>query len=127
MPALLQASHAVPGGYGAALLQTLFALAGVCVLAWVVLRWGAQRGFGTGRLGGNLRVVERIPLDPRRALYVVKAGERVLLLGVGDGAAPVLLTELDPSLLAAQPAAPAAGASFREVLARLRGPTPPAS
>jgi len=126
MPALLQASQAVPGGYGTALLQTLFALAGVCVLAWVVLRWGAQRGFGTGGVGGRVRVVERIPLDPRRSLFVVKAGERVLLLGVGDGAAPTLLTELDASLLATTTTSPAAAASFRDILARLRGPKPPA-
>jgi flagellar protein FliO/FliZ len=127
MPALLQASQAVPGGYGTALLETLFALAGVCVLAWVVLRWGAQRGFGTGGVGGRVRVIERIPLDPRRSLFVVKAGERVLLLGVGDGAAPTLLTELDASMLPVTPAATAAGMSFQEVFARLRGPRPPAS
>ncbi len=125
MTALLQSSQALPGGYGATLLQTLLALAAVCVLAWVVLRWGAQRGLGTGRLAGRVRVVERIPLDPRRSLYVVKAGERVLLLGVGDGAAPSLLTELDASLLPAQPEPRPGEARFREVLARLRGGTPP--
>ncbi|MFW5921060.1 MAG: hypothetical protein ACOCUS_04415, partial [Polyangiales bacterium] len=68
MYALLQgASEAadLPGGYGAALLQTLLALAAVCVLAWVVLRWSAKRGFGMGPSGGRVRVLERVPLDQR--------------------------------------------------------------
>lgn len=92
---LLQAAQAeLPGGYGAALLQALLALGGVCVLAWVVLRFGARRGFGVGARGGRVTVLERVPLDPRRSLYLVKVGERILLLSAGDGAAPALVAEL---------------------------------
>jgi flagellar biosynthetic protein FliO len=94
---LLQASSGaareLPGGYGAALLQSLLALAAVCILAWVVLRWSAQRGLGTG-LGQRVQVLERVPLDARRWIYLVKIGERVLVLGAGDGASPTLLTEM---------------------------------
>lgn len=110
---LLQASEA-PGGYGIALLQTLFALAAVCILAWVVLRWSARRGLGVGR--GRVRVLERVPLDGRRALYLVEIGERVLLVGAGEGGAPSLLTELDPSELPPMPEKP----SLAELVARLR-------
>jgi flagellar protein FliO/FliZ len=113
---LLQSTASeAPGGYGIALLQTIFALAAVCVLAWVVLRWSARRGLGVGR--GRIRVIERVPLEGRRSLYLIEIGERVLLVGAGEGGAPALLTELDPSELppvAAQPA------SFAELVARLR-------
>jgi hypothetical protein len=95
---LLQAGERpLPGGYGVALLQTLLALGAVCVLAWVVLRWSAKAGFGIGR-GQHLEIVKRM-----------------LLLGVGEGAAPNLLTEVDPSEL---PQGQPAKASFLEVLRR---------
>ena len=68
-----------PGGYGVALLQTLLALGAVSILAWVVLRWSARRGLGVGR-GRRVKVLERTPLDGRRALYLVSVGDRVLLL-----------------------------------------------
>jgi flagellar biosynthetic protein FliO len=123
MPVLLQVAEPapLPGGYGVALLQTLLALAAVCILAWVVLRWGARRGLGVGGTGGAVRVIERVALDPRRALYVVQVGERVLLLGTGDGAAPALLTELDPGALPARAEPRGAGALFRDAFRRARG------
>jgi len=116
---LLQAADdaaELPGGYGVALLQSLLALAAVCVLAWVVLRWAAKRG---ARFGSSTRVkvLERAALDARRSLFLVEVGERVLLVGVGDGGAPSLLTEIDPETLP-EPAPPAA-TRFREVLARM--------
>lgn len=125
MGALLQTAQELPGGYGIALLQTLLALAAVCVLAWVVLRWGARRGFGTGALGGRVRVLERIALDPRRTLYVVKIGERVLLLGAGDGGSPTLIAEIDPDTLPPEEARKPTGEAFRDVLARLTGRAKP--
>jgi flagellar protein FliO/FliZ len=109
----------LPGGYGVALLQTLLALGAVCVLAWVVLRWGARRGFGLGVGGGRVRVLERVALDPRRALYLVEVGGKLLLIGAGDGAAPAVLAELDPAELPPEPAP--AGTPFADVLRRLSG------
>jgi len=88
----------LPGGYGAALLQTLIALGGVCLLAWVILKWGSKRGFG--KVGGQrVKVLERVPLDPRRSLYLVQVGDKVLLLGAGEQASPTVLAELDPDEL----------------------------
>lgn len=117
--ALLQAD--LPGGYGVALLQTLLALAAVCVLAWVVLRWSARRGLGVGR--GRVRVIEKVPLDGRRSLYLVSIGDRVMLIGAGDGGAPSLIAELDPDEL---PPAPERPQSFGELVERLRGKSVPA-
>lgn len=81
----------LPGGYGAALMQTLLALGAVCILAWALLRWFAQRGLVPGRwanLGfggrGKLRVVERLSLDARHGLFLVRAGRRIFLVGSGE-------------------------------------------
>jgi flagellar protein FliO/FliZ len=108
--------QSAPGGYGVALLQTLLALAAVCILAWVVLRWSARRGFGMHK--GRVRVIERVPLEGRRSLYLVRIGDRVLLIGAGEGGAPSLIAELDPSEL---PPAPEPGPGLSEILAKLRG------
>ena len=89
-------SAAVATNYGVALLQAVLALVAVCLLAWVALRWAAKLGVGRSSKSGKIEVLERVGLDARRSLYLVRVGERVLLLGVGDGAAPVLLKELEP-------------------------------
>ncbi len=117
---LLLLQSDAPGGYGVALLQTLFALAAVCILAWVVLRWSARRGLGRG--SGRIRVLERIVLDGRRSLYLVEIGERVLLIGAGDGGAPALLAEMDASEL---PPAPERSASLLDLVSKLRSASPP--
>ena len=117
---LLQASaHAssdVPGGYAVALVQTLLALAAVCILAWVVLRWSAGRGLAGLAGGQRIEVLERAHLDARRTLYLVKIGERAFLVGAGDGGAPSLLAEIPASELPAVRAT----RSFAEVLGRAR-------
>lgn len=99
---------ALPGGYAMDLLRAILALAAVCLLAWVALRWAARFGFGKGRSGGRIEVLERTVLDPRRSLYLVKLGERVLLIGTGDGGSPSLLAELDPASVAVDTPAPKA-------------------
>jgi len=108
---VLQAARSVPGGYGAALVQSLLALAAVSILAWVVLRWSARAGLGRG--GKHLEVLERLALDHRRGLVLVRAGRRRLLLGIGEGAAPRLVAELDASEL---PEGPAPKTSFLDIL-----------
>ncbi len=43
---------------------------------------------------GSLRVVGRLNLSSRHSIYLVRAGERVLLIGAGSQGAPSLLGEL---------------------------------
>lgn len=92
-----------PPSLAAALAQTLVALAAVCALAWWVLRWAARRGVGRSP-AGVVTVVDRVTLDPRRTLFVVRVAGKALLLGGSDGGL-TLLAELDPTTLPADPAA----------------------
>ena len=110
----------LPGGYGWALLQAAISLLGVCVLAWLVLRWASRRGLGVGKRGTRMEVLERLPLDPRRSLHLVRVGQKVLVIGTGDGA-PSVLSELSiedlPVLEDPEKK------SFAEVLGRMRSGT----
>ncbi len=108
--------HAVPQGYGSALLQATIALAAVCLLAWLVLRFVARRGFGAAT-EGRLQVLERVPLDARRSLVLVQVGSRAFLVGTGDGAAPRLIAEFSSDALPSVPPKPRP--SFRDVLSGL--------
>lgn len=90
-------------GYGAALAQTLLALAGVCALAWWALRQVARRGVGGG---GHVKVLDRVALDARRSVYLLRVGGRVLLVGGGDQGL-ALLAELRADELRAPADAPA--------------------
>ncbi|HUQ04084.1 MAG TPA: flagellar biosynthetic protein FliO [Kofleriaceae bacterium] len=98
------------GGYGALMLTSLLVLVLVCVVAWVALRLVARWLEGR-RAGGGVTVVARVPLEPRRALYVVEAGGRRLLIGSSEGGVS-LVTEL------------AAEASVDELAATERPPRP---
>ena len=82
--------------------RTLIGLIGVCALAWFTLSFLARRGgFGAARGGARLKLLERLALGPRRALYLVQADSRVFLLGAGDAGQVSLITELAPPLTAA--------------------------
>ena len=78
-------------------MRTLLALLGVCALAWVVLAALARRGIGVGRAAGGARlhVLERLALSPRRTLYLVRADERVFLVGAAEAGGLSLIAELD--------------------------------
>lgn len=76
------------------MLTSLVVLVLVCVAAWVALRLVARWLEGR-RVGGGVSVVARVPLEPRRALYVVEAGGRRLLIGSSEGGVS-LVTELPP-------------------------------
>lgn len=110
------AGEGLPGGYGSSLLQAVLALGVVCLVAWGVLRVLGRHGLGRLR-SGRIEVLERVPLDARRSLYLVRIGERAWLVGAGDGASPTLLAELTPDAL--PPPTEAEGRPFREALDRL--------
>lgn len=85
----------VGASYGDLLLTSLLVLGAVCVAAFVVVRL-AGRLLATGRSRGAhlLAVVARLPLEPRRSLYVVEVAGKTLLVGTSEMGLS-LLSELD--------------------------------
>jgi flagellar protein FliO/FliZ len=99
--------------YGSYLLETLLTLMGVCALAFVLL-YGARK-MGAGRASGGLELLGRLPLDARRSIVLVKVGETVFVIGVGEGA----MTKLGELAAEAVPAGTVLKErSFATVLAR---------
>ena len=97
---LQQAAAPVFGAESLALdlARSLLALGFVCALAFVSLRWLGRRGFGRtlGTGAAGVQVIARVGLEPRKSLYLVRAGKRVLLIGTGEAGPPSLIAELDP-------------------------------
>jgi flagellar biosynthetic protein FliO len=110
------------GSYAGYLLETFFTLVVVCALAVAVL-WGARR-FGIGRATGSIKLVGQLPLDARRAIYLVKIGEQVIVVGASEGG----LTKLGEVPAKDVPQeVEKAPLKFAEVLARLQGKKPKAA
>lgn len=86
---------AAGASYGDLLMTSLLVLAAVCVAAFVIVRW-VGRWMTTGRARGAhlLDVVARLPLEPRRSLYVVEVAGKTLLVGTSEMGLSVL-SELD--------------------------------
>jgi flagellar biosynthetic protein FliO len=105
--------------YTGYLVETFVTLLAVCALAFVVL-WGARR-LGIGRPSGPIELRGHLPLDARRAIYLVKVGDQVFVVGVGEGGF-TKLGEIPASTLASSAAAePRRAAPFADVLARVLG------
>jgi flagellar biogenesis protein FliO len=85
----------VGASYGDLLVTSLVVLGGVCIAAFVVVRL-AGRFLATGRSRGAhlLDVVARLPLEPRRSIYVVEVAGKTLLVGTSEMGLS-LLAELD--------------------------------
>jgi flagellar biogenesis protein FliO len=92
----------VPGSstasYGDLLVTALGALIAISVAALVVVRIVGRRLAAPRAQGAPLiDVVARVPLEPRRALYVIEVGGKALLLGASELGLSVL-SELDPAV-----------------------------
>jgi flagellar protein FliO/FliZ len=96
-------------------LVTLLAI----VLLAVLVLYGGRR-LGLGRPSGPLELVGRLPLDARRAVYLVKVGKLVYVVGASEGGL-TRLGELDAEALPAS-ASGGLGPSFADVLGRLVKP-----
>jgi flagellar biogenesis protein FliO len=81
--------------YGDLLVTSLIVLGAVCVAAFVAVRLFG-RFLSAGRVRGAhlLDVVARVPLEPRRSLYVVAVAGKTLLVGTSEMGLSVL-SELD--------------------------------
>jgi flagellar biogenesis protein FliO len=88
---------AVDGSYGDLLVTSLVVLVGVCIAAFVAVRvFGRVLAAGRTRGTQLLDVVARVPLEPRRSLYVVEVAGKTLLVGTSEMGLSVL-SELDAS------------------------------
>ncbi len=101
--------------YASYLVETFVTLVAVCALAFVVL-WGARR-MGLGRPSGPIELRGHLPLDARRAIYLVKVGAQVFIVGVGEGGFTKLGEIPASELPEALPAG--SGSSFADVLSRV--------
>lgn len=109
--------------YGDMLATSLLVLAGVCVAAFVIVRV-VGRVVATGRARGAhlMDVVARVPLEPRRSLYVVEVAGKTLLVGTSEMGLSVL-SELDAAEVRTRVAArPTFGELVRQAWQRRRAP-----
>jgi flagellar biogenesis protein FliO len=108
------------GSYAGYLVETFVTLLAVCGLAFVVL-FGARR-LGIGRPRGPIQLVGQLPLDARRAIYLVQVGGQVLVVGASEAG----ITRLGEIPLGDLPAPEApSNAPFGGVLARVLGNAKP--
>jgi flagellar protein FliO/FliZ len=86
---------AAGASYGDLLVTSLLVLGAVCIAAFIAVRV-LGRLLATGRARGThlLDVVARVPLEPRRSLYVVEVAGKTLLVGTSEMGLSVL-SELD--------------------------------
>jgi flagellar protein FliO/FliZ len=81
--------------YGDLLITSLVVLGVVCVAAFVAVRvFGRLLASGRSRGAHLMDVVARVPLEPRRSLYVVEVAGKTLLVGTSEMGLSVL-SELD--------------------------------
>jgi flagellar biogenesis protein FliO len=96
--------------------ETVVTLLGIVALSVVLL--SVLRRAGVGRAAGPLELLARLPLEGRRAVYLVRVAETVYVLGASDHAMQKL-GELPRSALPHGPALEEQ--SFSDVLKRALG------
>jgi flagellar protein FliO/FliZ len=101
-------------------IETLVTLLAIVALAVLVLV-GARKA-GMGRTGGPLELVGRLPLDARRAVYLVRVGTTIYVVGASEAGIAKLGEVNEASLDLLAPTKQ--NESFREVLSRAFGKKP---
>ncbi|MCL2625533.1 MAG: flagellar biosynthetic protein FliO [Cystobacterineae bacterium] len=79
-------SELPPLELGWMLFQTLLVLAGVVLLAYILLSWGGKRLLKLRDGGGqrSISIVERVSVDARKSLLLVKVAKDYFLLSNGE-------------------------------------------
>lgn len=102
---------------GAYLIETFVTLVAVVALAVLVL-YGARK-WGLGRPAGPLELVGRLPIDARRAVYLVRVGNLVYVVGASE-AGLTKLGEIGADNLKDGGERTQSTITFRDVLARAK-------
>ncbi len=118
------------------LIRTLFVLGAVVCSIYLTLNVGLRKLMGLQGVGGGrpsvISVVERVPLDPRRTLFVLKAADEYLLVGGGEEGLQ-MLSKLDTAAVerirAERPPANVIPLTpfLQKLLSRRTGSTPPSA
>jgi flagellar biogenesis protein FliO len=107
---------------GRYVLETVATLFLVAALAVVVLY--AVRRLGVGRPTGPLQLAGRLTLDARKAIYLVRIGETVYVIGASEAGLAKLgevpRSEIDVALEDMQPPLITQTSGFRDLLKGLR-------
>lgn len=105
--------------------ETLVMLTGVAALAVLLLSLG--RRFGIGRPSGPLELVGRLPLDGRRAVYLVRVGETVYVVGASESGLSKLgeMAKDGLELPKGETIAPSFRSVLERVITRPADPKPP--
>ena len=77
-------------------------LSAVALIGLAGASFAGRRARGRGGAGG-LEVVGRMPLSAKHSACLIRAGDRLLLVGLGPQGPPALLGELDPTDLESAP------------------------
>lgn len=116
------------------LVRTFLVLGVVICCIYIVLNFGLRRMMGLKAAGASshslIAVVDRVPLDPKHALLVVKAAGEYLLLGTGEGGLRLiskLQTEEVERLQRERALAPGALSPFLQKLLSRGGHPPPSA
>ena len=103
----LEAPSERPESYGALLVKMALSVLVICALAYILLRFGLKRLLPRSSGEEAIEVLVRQPIEPKRALLVVRVASRHLLLASSE-AGVSMLTELTAedmrSLSGAEPA-----------------------
>lgn len=98
---LLQATNTVEElgsvtGQALEIVRVLFILAGVVLLAYVAVRYWLPRVSGLRNPESSpIQILARTPLEPKKAIYLLKVGSEILLVGTSENHLHFLKT-LDP-------------------------------
>jgi flagellar protein FliO/FliZ len=77
--------------------KLLLVLAGILILVYLSIRFWIPKLTGLGGLSsGPIRVLARFPLEPRKGLYIIKAGKQHFLIGTSENGIHCLAS-LDPA------------------------------
>jgi flagellar biogenesis protein FliO len=95
--------------------ETVISLVAIVALCIVLL--SALRRAGVGKANGPLELLARLPLEGRRAVYLVRVGETVYVLGASENA----MQKLGELPQGALPPLAQEPRSFAEVLRRALG------
>ena len=75
--------------YGVVILQTFAVLVLIGAMAWAFVRFVAPR-IGMRTRSSRMKILERLPLEPRRSLYLVEVDGKSILVGVSEGSIRLL-------------------------------------